>query len=118
METKLRDTVNSLEDLLDKERAALLSGNLDLIDRMSVQKEKLIDVLNLHGGSKIKKLAALNIKVQRNQVLFESALDGIRSVAERLATMRRVKNSLDTYDAHGKRKKIEMPSKGEVEKRA
>ena len=118
MTNNMQDTVDSLDDLLEEERAALLDGNLDLIGRMLKRKESLIDVLNDLERPDIEALSNLNIKVARNQVLLGSALEGIQSVADRLATMSRVKNSLDTYDAQGRRKKIDMPLKGVVEKRA
>jgi flagellar biosynthesis/type III secretory pathway chaperone len=118
MNNKLQDTIDALDDLLDEERLALLDGNLDLIGRMFERKESLIDALNDYGKAEIDALSGLNTKVQRNQELLGSALEGIQSVADRLATLRRVKGSLDTYDAQGRRKKIDMPTNGEVEKRA
>ena len=118
MEGNMRDTVDFLDDLLEEERLALLDGNLDLIGRMFDRKESLIEALNDHDTPDIKALSDLNIKVVRNQALLGSALEGIQSVADRLATMRRIKSSLDTYDAQGRRKKIDMPLKGSVEKRA
>ena len=118
MVTNMQDTVDSLDDLLDEERAALLDGKLDQIGRMLKRKESLIDVLNGSDQFDIEALSNLNIKVVRNQGLLTSALEGIQSVTDRLAAMRRIKNSLDTYDARGQRKEIDMPLKGVVEKRA
>lgn len=118
MVTNMQDTVDSLDDLLDEERAALLDGKLDQIGRMLKRKEYLIDVLNGSDQFEIEALSDLNIKVVRNQGLLTSALEGIQSVADRLAVMRRIKNSLDTYDAQGRRKGIDMLQKGIVEKRA
>ena len=116
--TKLQDTVDSLDDLLDEERAALLDGNLDQIGRMLKRKERLINALNDSDQPEIGALTKLNIKVVRNQALLTSALEGIQNVADRLTAMRRIKDSLDTYDARGLRKRIDMPSKGKVERRA
>lgn len=118
MANNAQDTIDSLDDLLDKERAALLDGKLDQIGRMLKRKELLIDVLNESDQPEIATLADLNTKVVRNQALLASALEGIQSVADRLVAMRRIKNSLDTYDAQGQRKEIDMPAKGKVEKRA
>lgn len=118
MDNRLQDTIDSLDDLLDEERLALLGGNLDLIGRMVARKESLIDVLNDYGKADKEVLSTLNDKVLRNQNLLGSALEGIQSVADRLAAMRRIKISLDTYDSRGNRKKIEMTLKGSVEKRA
>jgi flagellar biosynthesis/type III secretory pathway chaperone len=118
MGNNVQNTIDSLDDLLDKERTALLDGKLDQIGRMVKRKESLIGVLNSTDQPDIATLAELNTKVVRNQALLTSALEGIQSVADRLAQMRRIKNSLDTYDARGQRKEIEMPSQGTVEKRA
>jgi flagellar biosynthesis/type III secretory pathway chaperone len=118
MVNNMQDTVDSLDDLLDEERTALLDGKLDQIGRMLKRKESLIDVLNGSDQFDIEALSNLNIKVVRNQGLLTSALEGIQSVADRLAAMRRIKNSLDTYDAQGRRKEIDMPLQGVVEKRA
>lgn len=46
MADSIQDIVDSLNDLLDEERMALLDGNLDLIGRMLNRKETLIDSLN------------------------------------------------------------------------
>lgn len=118
MANNIQDTVDSLNDLLDEERVALLDGNLDLIGRMLNRKETLIDSLNDLAKPDTKEMSDINTKVVRNQLLLESALEGIKSVADRLTSMRQVKNSLDTYDARGRRTKIDMLSKGVIEKRA
>jgi flagellar biosynthesis/type III secretory pathway chaperone len=114
----MQDKIDSLDDLLDEERIALLDGNLDLIGRMLKRKEFLIDALNDSEKPNLEALSDLNAKVTRNQALLSSALEGIQSVADRLMTMRRIKSSLDTYDAQGRRKKIDVHANGAVEKRA
>ena len=118
MANNIQDTVDSLNDLLYEERVALLDGNLDLIGGMLNRKETLIDSLNDLAKPDTKEISDINTKVVRNQLLLESALEGIKSVADRLTSMRQVKNSLDAYDARGRRNKIDMLSKGVVEKRA
>lgn len=118
MANRIQDTVDSLDDLLDEERMALLDGNLDHIGRLMGRKEALIDALNDQNGSEYRLLSELNTKVVRNQILLKSALEGIQNVAKRLAAVRQVKSTIDTYDAQGRRKKVDMPTKGTVEKRA
>ena len=63
-------------------------------------------------------LAALNAKVVRNQSLLSSALEGVRAVTRRLATMHRIRSSLDIYDADGKKNEIALTPTRSVEKRA
>jgi hypothetical protein len=108
----------SLDDLLDRERSALLDGDLDAVSRSLREKERLIDALNgiRPAGEDI--LGAIRDKVQRNQVLLDGALDGIRAVADRMSALRRIRETLETYDQSGHRTVIEGLRKGRVEKRA
>lgn len=118
MDEIIQDTINALDDLLDAERRALLNGDLEEISRLMERKEALIDALNAQEATDRAELDSLNAKVERNQDLLNSALEGIRAVARRLAAMRRIRGSLDTYDAHGKKSAIDLRTKRSVEKRA
>ncbi|GAA6188409.1 flagellar biosynthesis protein FlgN [Litorivita sp. NS0012-18] len=113
-----QDLINEMDDLLDKEREALLVGDLDVITRLLGQKEHLIDALNAMEHDEQERLVALQGKVQRNQALLDGALRGIRAVAQRLSSMRRVRKNLDTYDSHGQRQTIEGTRAPTLEKRA
>ncbi len=112
------DTIIALDDLLDAERRALLLGDLEKLSRLLEQKEALIDALKDHEMSEASQIETLSDKVNRNQELLNTALDGIRSVARRLAALRRVRASLDTYDAQGRKKVITNDPDRSVEKRA
>lgn len=112
------DLIEALDELLEEERAALLSGNLDTIERLLAQKEGLIDDLSRLDPSEAENLRGLSKKVGRNQVLLESAMDGIRAVSERLSEMRRLKTTLDTYDSSGTKHQIEVAKDRNLEKRA
>ncbi len=114
----IEDTINALNDLLDQERAALLEGNLDKIARTLDLKQSLIEQLNAQEVTDRAALEALNIKVARNQSLLNTALEGVRAVTRRLATMRRIRCSLDTYDSHGQKNAIALTPDRSVEKRA
>lgn len=111
-------TMDALDDLLDSERAALLKGKLDEVARLHTRKEALIYALNRFEFEDREMLGPLHSKVERNQALLDSALDGVRSVARRLAAIRRVRQSLDTYDAFGKKQSVDVGQGGAVEKRA
>ena len=108
----------SLDDLLDRERIALLNGDLDAISRGLREKERLIDALNALHGDQDENLSAIRNKAQRNQILLESALSGIRAVADRVAALRRVRDTLETYDQSGRTTAISTLRTGQVEKRA
>ena len=108
--------VDALHDLLDAERRALLAGDLDAIARMLARKEDILARLGtVPGGAP--PLGPLMDKLQRNQVLLHGALDGIRTVAARIADARQVRASLETYDKRGQRRSIPAPA-ASLERRA
>lgn len=115
---QFEDVIDALDDLLEAERAALLVGDLDEIGRLLERKETLIDELATLEDAEAKPLEALNAKVKRNQALLDQALEGIRAVSKRLAELRRVRNSLETYDEKGERHKIDVSPDSSLEKRA
>lgn len=110
--------LTSLDDLLDRERIALLNGDLDAISRGLREKERLLDGLNALHGDQDEDLSAIRNKALRNQVLLESALTGIRAVADRVAALRRVRDTLETYDQSGRKTAISTLRTGQIEKRA
>ena len=118
MREEILDTIDSLDDLLDAERDAVLDGNLDKVARLADQKEQLMQDLGQSSGRDTIALEALDAKVNRNQVLLHSALNGIQTVIRRLESMRRIRNSLDTYDSYGRRRTVKMQMEHTVEKRA
>lgn len=110
--------LSGLDELLDRERVALLEGDLEFISRSLREKERLIDALNgLQFDSRVE-LAVIKKKVQRNQNLLDSALDGIRSVADRMSALRRIRDTLETYDQTGQKTVLDGLRAGRVEKRA
>ena len=113
-----QDMMDALDDLLDQERRALIGGNLDKIARLLARKEDLIDGLNEIDGLSQVELGDLHGKVTRNQALLNSAMEGIRAVATRMANLRRVRKSLDTYDQAGNKHCIVTAATSTVEKRA
>lgn len=115
---KAQDIIDALDDLLEREREALLGGDLDSIARLLEEKEALFDRLNALSQDTSPDLSALKGKVQRNQALLDNALKGIRAVAARMSAMRKIRRSLDTYDESGNRTTIEGHKAAQLEKRA
>jgi len=113
-----QNIINALDALLERERAALLSGDLESIAHLLEEKEALFDRLNAIPQADSPNLNALKGKVQRNQALLDNALKGIRAVAARMSAMRKIRRSLDTYDESGKRTTIEGQKAAKLEKRA
>lgn len=110
--------IDHLDRVLDFERTALLEGDLDEIVRLAQTKEVLIDALNAVTSADQGNLKALQEKVARNQVLLSGALQGIRKVATRIAALRRIRRSLETYDSSGRKQTIQGEVNHKVEKRA
>ncbi|KIN65913.1 FlgN-like protein [Sulfitobacter noctilucae] len=104
MTDKIRKaTTDELNDLLDEEREALLQGDLEKLAGLLVPKETLIEALNAEAQTDLPLMQMLDGKVKRNQLLLNGALDGIRTVSQRMARLREVKGALETYGADGKR---------------
>ncbi|WP_116597636.1 flagellar biosynthesis protein FlgN [Primorskyibacter marinus] len=114
-EQNIDDVRDALDDLLNAEREALLSGDLDQIGRMVSQKETLVADLS---GADVSDISRLQQKLARNQILLDRALLGIRSVANRLGSLRRIRRSLETYDQTGRKSALESTNQNRVEKRA
>lgn len=112
------DLIKALEEVLDLERAALVEGDLERLDHMSPEKEKLIGAINEMQVLDSADLIAVQKKLERNQALLTSAADGIRAVAERMSELRRVRQEFTTYDAAGQRSGYPMRGKVKLEKRA
>ena len=118
MKSEIGPIMDSLNDLLEAEKAALLAGDLERLTGMAERKEALIEALNSAEQADFELLKELDLKVKRNQGLLNSALDGIRTVARRMAAFRRVRGSLETYDAKGEKSIIEVDPETSFEKRA
>lgn len=113
-----QDILTEMDALLEHERTALLTGDLDALPDLMAVKETLIDKLSRLTMPEQTELAALHVKAERNQLLMDHALAGIRDVAKRMSDLRRTEKSLETYDSLGRRKMISTASRGTVEKRA
>lgn len=109
--------LNALDTLLEEERAALISGDLQRIADIADRKETLVAGLDDSGAGGAA-LIPLKRKIQRNQVLLDGALEGIRNVAARLAVLRETGGTLETYDRNGRRQTWSGPRGDGIERRA
>lgn len=113
-----KTTTDELNSLLDAEREALLKGDLKALEDLLVPKEALIAAMNEAPQTDLDEMQQLDTKVRRNQLLMDSALEGIRAVAARMAQLREVEGALETYGADGKRRDIPLHNDISVERRA
>ncbi|WP_417726521.1 flagellar protein FlgN [Roseovarius sp.] len=111
-------TLEDLDLILEEERSALLAGDLSRIASLTSEKEHLIGALNALIGPSADDLTILQDKLTRNQALLDGTLQGIRTVAARLAAHRRIRRSMDTYDQHGRKFSIPGDAANNIEKRA
>ena len=118
MKHQAQGLIDELDTLLDRERQALVEGNLELLGRMLTQKQDLIEKINAMDTLEREHLSGVHSKVTRNQELLNSAMEGIRAVANRMADLRRVRQGLETYDKNGRKKRYETQTLSSVEKRA
>lgn len=119
MSATIRD-LRKLQRVLEDERAALRSQDMDRIGELGTRKLALIE--RLEGGAsdlpqRTEPLReAIAQSARRNQQLIVSALDGVRDAQELLARAR-LPQSHKTYARDGVRQKID-PVPGQLEKRA
>lgn len=108
-------TVSALHALLDEERELLLAGDLNALPDLLKRKQGLIEDL---GDPVEADLTDLHGKLTRNHALLSSAMDGIRKVSDRLGELRKIRQSLETYDKQGQRQFLGSQATGRMEKRA
>lgn len=94
-----RYELEDLDDLLESEKVALLTGDIELLTSIMERKTELMQKLNHAPQNDFAILHAIDCKVRRNQLLMESAVKGIRSVARRMSALQRLRTRLDFYDA-------------------
>ncbi|GGA10614.1 MAG: flagellar protein FlgN [Rhodobacteraceae bacterium] len=112
------ELLQTLSVLLDREREALLEGELATIPEIMAEKSRLIDSLAGVEIDRIEAVRPLHLKLRRNQALFDQSLAGIRSVAKRLGGLRDAGKLMEVYDVTGRRARIGSAEKGRLERRA
>ena len=101
--------VVQLAHLLEVERAALLSGDLEAVGALTAEKEALTTGFE---GSDAGELQALSMALHRNEALLAAARDGVSTVLTTLRQQRDARISLSSYDSSGKATKIGQPARG------
>lgn len=113
--------IDSFQELLEEERAALIEGKLDALPDLLERKEALFEELTqLQEDDEIDTddLAPLQEGFARNQRLLESAQAGLQATQERMTTLRRVRTSFESYDNRGQRQSVQLSAGQRVEKRS
>lgn len=97
-----RAGVEDLQDLLDRERAALLEGRFEVLERLAEEKQRLAGAM-LKSEPDAGALAAVRKVAERNRDLLSAAREGLRAASARIAGLSKAKAPLATYDATGAR---------------
>lgn len=111
------DLVGQLHSLLEDEKRLLLEGELEELDQLGNRKADLFQKV-AEDVTDIKALKRMQDQLKRNEVLYDQALKGIKAVADRLSEFQRLRSSLDTYDAHGRKTRLGGWDRTKVERRA
>ncbi len=94
---------NSLVEILELERDTLLTGQLAVIDRIKYRKDELADQLMSHttqfSAVELQHLQALS---RRNNMLYESALNGLGAAKARVEGWHEAQHGLKTYTSQRK----------------
>lgn len=106
-----------LEDLLDREKEAVLCGNLDALRGLVAEKTVLINRIRRDSLPE-SRLEILRKKARRNRTLLEAAQKGIGSVLRQISTPPGRARSFQTYDMNGTSRKLENLKRNGLEKRA
>ncbi|MBV2359325.1 flagellar protein FlgN [Thalassococcus sp. CAU 1522] len=107
-----------LQALIEAERAALLSGDLDALATLVENKSDLLMQLSDETSLSVEDLQPIRSTLKRNQELFDHALAGVRNVVDRLGQVRRLRQDLSTYDPNGQRQAFGSQDQKRLEKRA
>lgn len=118
IEKNSQELIDELDEILEEEREALIHGQLAKMEELLARKDKLISGLNAYDELDRESLMSVHEKVSRNQLLLDSAMQGIRSVAARMQELRRVRKGLDVYDKAGRKSSYSTRASLKLEKRA
>lgn len=100
-----------LSDLLERERTAILSGAFDDLTQLAPEKERLLMALpdqDVGTGQ----LRTISAAVSRNQTLLAAAIEGVRSVRDRLDVVRKARDGFEAYDQSGSRSRVGAAKSG------
>ncbi|RMD93230.1 MAG: hypothetical protein D6811_05390 [Alphaproteobacteria bacterium] len=108
--------VGELEDLLERERRALLAARFDLLERLADEKQRLVSTVARMRPTKAT-LERLDALARRNAALFRASLAGIGRARDRALAIAGAAE-LRTYDREGRLHRSEAPVRSRLSRRA
>lgn len=100
-----QDTHVALEDLLMREREAIMSGQYDRLQKLTVEKESLLNALTKTRVDQ-KVLTRLREQTERNGILLDAMRAGVGSALDRVRALQEPKPALQTYDQSGRKREM------------
>ena len=93
--------IDELEDLFDRERNAILKGELGKLKRLVIHKEKLMQRITAFSIMDQDVLFKLQNKARSNQQLLEASLRGVQMISDRIKAIKAGPLNLKTYNQAG-----------------
>ena len=94
------DPLTHLFEVLAQERAALLSGDYTVLERLGGDKQRWLAALEGSAPPQ-QSIRDLRQLMTENQALTEAALRGVQAGMARIAALRQVQAGLTTYERDG-----------------
>ena len=107
-----------LDTLLEQEYHVLLGGDLAGIERLGSEKIALLKKIAGNPVDEIDDLSALRSRLIRNQVLAQSAIEGMRAAIQRAREINDVSLSLHTYRRDGQKSSVAIRMGDALSKRS
>lgn len=96
-----RNLSSELAETLEKERKAIIAGKFAAVDELAPLKQGLFEEL-IVSKPKPSELKSIQRALNQNQILFSSAIEGVKSARLRLEALREVREGLRIYDQSGR----------------
>jgi Rps23 Pro-64 3,4-dihydroxylase Tpa1-like proline 4-hydroxylase len=102
-----------LNDVLELEYAALMNGEIAAIAQLSADKLEILEEMSEFEDYEYTVLEQFRVMLIRNQLLTNSAIEGMRSAIQRARDVQSVASGLQTYTAGGQNSLVAL-SKGQT----
>ncbi len=113
-----RGKLRQLLSVMDSERAVLLNGPLDDLEKISAKRDQLLEAL-VKGGPVSQRilgdrLADIRAMAKRNGALLKAAMEGMKDARKEIENMEESLNTMDTYTPDGSKMVVAQtpPGKG------
>lgn len=107
-----------LAEILEEEYQALTNGDLDGIERLGAAKLEVLQAVQALPPASVAKLEPIREALIRNQLLVQSAIEGMRKAIARAREIGEVAEALKTYRRDGRKSRVAIQMSGKLSKRS